>query len=132
MKFFIKYFFSKCDQIRKKLRIGSHLLKKPLLENFIFWVVENCKDAENQTFTNEFNLSSQYQNHVRIKRSLIYTKKTLDKKRIWRFQPSKAYMRNLQEFSIYVIIFKLTFQDTQVRDIFKDPVKHLRWCFLRK
>ena len=113
MKFFIKDFFSKCDQIRKKLRIGSHLLKKPLLENFIFWVVENCKDAENQTFTNEFNWSSQYQNHVRIKRSLIYTKKTLDKKRIWRFQPSKAYMRNLQEFSIYVIIFKLTFQDTR-------------------
>ena len=29
MKFSIKDFFSKCDQIRRKLRIWSHLLKKP-------------------------------------------------------------------------------------------------------
>ena len=36
MKFSIKDFFSKCDQIRRKLRIWSHLLKKSLLENFIF------------------------------------------------------------------------------------------------
>ena len=36
MKFSIKDFFSKCDQIRKKLRIWSHLLKKSLMENFIF------------------------------------------------------------------------------------------------
>ena len=36
MKFSIKHFFSKCDQIRRKLRIWSHLLKKFLMENFIF------------------------------------------------------------------------------------------------
>ena len=35
MKFPIKDFFSKCDQIRRKLRIWSHLLKKSLMENFI-------------------------------------------------------------------------------------------------
>ena len=35
-KFSIKNFLSKCDQIRKKLRIRSHLLKKSLMENFIF------------------------------------------------------------------------------------------------
>ena len=34
-KFFIKDFFSKCDQIRIKLPIWSHLLKNPLMENFI-------------------------------------------------------------------------------------------------
>ena len=39
MKFSIKDFFSKCDQIRRKLRISSHLLKKSLMENFIFCVV---------------------------------------------------------------------------------------------
>ena len=39
MKFSIKDFFSKCDQIRRKLRIWSHLLKKLLMENFIFCVV---------------------------------------------------------------------------------------------
>ena len=36
MKFSIKDFFSKCDQIRSVLRIWSHLLKKSLMENFIF------------------------------------------------------------------------------------------------
>ena len=36
MKFSIKDFFAKCDEIRRKLRIWSHLLKKSLMENFIF------------------------------------------------------------------------------------------------
>ena len=39
MKFFVKDFFSKCDQIRRKLRIWSHLLRKSLMENFIFRAV---------------------------------------------------------------------------------------------
>ena len=39
MKFSIKDFFSKCGQIRSFLRIWSHLLKKSLIENFIFWAV---------------------------------------------------------------------------------------------
>ena len=37
MKFSIKNFFSKYDQIRSFLWIWSHLLKKSLMENFIFW-----------------------------------------------------------------------------------------------
>ena len=39
MKFSIKDFFSKCDQIRKNLRIWPHLLKKSLMEDFIFCAV---------------------------------------------------------------------------------------------
>ena len=39
MKFSIKDFFSKCDQIRSFLRMSPHLLKKTLMENFIFCVV---------------------------------------------------------------------------------------------
>ena len=39
MKFSITDFFSKCDQIRRKLRIWSHLLKKSIMENFVFCVV---------------------------------------------------------------------------------------------
>ena len=35
MNFPIKNFFSKYDQIRRKLRIWSYLLKKSLMENFI-------------------------------------------------------------------------------------------------
>ena len=36
MKFPITDFFSKCDQIHSFLWIWSHLLKKSLMENFIF------------------------------------------------------------------------------------------------
>ena len=49
IKFSIKDFLSKWDQIHGKLRIWFHLLKKSLMENFIFcavlywkiWVAEN-------------------------------------------------------------------------------------------
>ena len=40
MKFSITDFFSKCDQIRRKLRICSHLLKKSVMENFILCAVD--------------------------------------------------------------------------------------------
>ena len=39
MRFSIKDFFSKWDQICRKLQIWSHLLKKSLMENFIFCAV---------------------------------------------------------------------------------------------
>ena len=39
MKFSINYFFSECDHVRRKLRISSHVLKKSLMENFIFCAV---------------------------------------------------------------------------------------------
>ena len=41
INFSTKDFFSKCDQIRSFLRIWSHLLKKSLLENFIFCAVNS-------------------------------------------------------------------------------------------
>ena len=44
MKFLIKDFSSKCDQVRKKLWIWSHLLKKTLTENFIFYAVKVRKN----------------------------------------------------------------------------------------
>ena len=37
--FSIKDFSSKGDQIRRKLRIWSHLLKESVMENFLFHVV---------------------------------------------------------------------------------------------
>ena len=43
MKFSIKDFFSKCDPIRSFLRMWSHLLKKSLMENFIFCVMRPKK-----------------------------------------------------------------------------------------
>ena len=46
MKFSIMDFFSKHDQIRRKLGIWSHLLKKSVMENFIFvqWKVFDIID----------------------------------------------------------------------------------------
>ena len=53
MKFSIKDFFSKCDQICRKL--GSHLLEKSLMENFIFCVVgvRNSNFLQNTTQNSE-------------------------------------------------------------------------------
>ena len=41
MKFSINDISSKCNRIRKKLRIWLHLLDKTLMENFIFCAVEH-------------------------------------------------------------------------------------------
>ena len=41
MKFSMKDFFSKCDQIRKILPIWSYLHKESLTENFIFCEVKS-------------------------------------------------------------------------------------------
>ena len=40
MKFSIKDFVTKCDQIGKFLQIWSHLLKQSFMENIIFSAVE--------------------------------------------------------------------------------------------
>ena len=52
IKFSIKDFFSKCDQIRKKLRIWSHLLKKCFMENFIFCAVSYLSSQDVNTDMN--------------------------------------------------------------------------------
>ena len=44
MKFSIKDFYSKCDQIRNFLQIWSHLLKKSLMENFTFYAVSKVTE----------------------------------------------------------------------------------------
>ena len=44
MKFSIKDFFSKYERIRRKLRIWSYLLKKSLMENFIFCAMASLTD----------------------------------------------------------------------------------------
>ena len=49
MKLSIKDFFSKCDQIRSFLRIWYHLLKKILMENFIFLAVKSLYKSTRKT-----------------------------------------------------------------------------------
>ena len=48
MKFSIKDFFSECDQIRSVLGIWSNLLKKSLMENFIFCAVNFMEAVSNE------------------------------------------------------------------------------------
>ena len=49
MKFSIMDFFGKCDQIGRKLWIWSHLLKKSVMENFIFCAVGKEKSGMSLT-----------------------------------------------------------------------------------
>ena len=49
MKFSIKDFFSKCDQIRSKLPIWSYLLKESLMENFIFCALAICRKQKGES-----------------------------------------------------------------------------------
>ena len=51
IKFSIKDFFSKCDQTRSFLRVWSHLLKKSLMENFIFCAVLPLETRSGYTWT---------------------------------------------------------------------------------
>ena len=52
MKFSIKDFSSKCDQINSFLQIWSHLLEKSLMENFLKIFVQCVfKEYKMETFT---------------------------------------------------------------------------------
>ena len=56
MKFFIKDFSCECDQIRRKLKIWSHLMKKSLMENFIFCAVTHMLTLVKILMTKILNL----------------------------------------------------------------------------
>ena len=49
MKFSIKNFFRKCDQIRNFQRIWSHLLKRSLMETLIFCAAFMMRAAHNHS-----------------------------------------------------------------------------------
>ena len=57
MKFSIKDFFSKCGEVRSFLQIWSHLLKKSLMENFVFVHCCYYNDLESnvQFYNNYYN-----------------------------------------------------------------------------
>ena len=68
MKFSIKDYFSKCDQILRKLRIWLHLLEEYLMENFIFLCIYSfCK-----TLHLKFIVNLCYLIHQNTFRTLAY------------------------------------------------------------
>ena len=74
MKFFIKDFFSKCDQIGRKLRICSYLLKKSLIENFIFCAVLSIYVLGNAQLipsVYSFNSLFQFENFEKVKQEFL-------------------------------------------------------------
>ena len=67
MRFSIKDFFSKCHQVRRKLRIWSHLLKKSLMENFIFCAVNAVRLESYKSIKISKHLFNKFSNIVKKK-----------------------------------------------------------------
>ena len=66
MKFSIKDFYSKCDQIRSFLRIWSHLLKKLLMENLCIVSFSSCLKSLRLTTLDDL------QNYIKIQKLLLF------------------------------------------------------------
>ena len=73
MKFSNKDIFSKCDQIHRKLRIWSHLLKKSLTENYIFCVVISFCYLKNNTSSRYDILNGNKKNNPEVPTIVFYT-----------------------------------------------------------
>ena len=92
MKFFIKDFFSKFDQIRSFLRIWSHLVKKSLMENFIFCaVLQVTWETWTLLLTFQFNFAL-------FKMKIKYFGGCADLHRIYTVTRTKEYL-DLPDFS---------------------------------
>ena len=83
-------FFSKCNQIRRKLRIWSHFLKKSLMQSFIFCAVKSCRVYIDCNLTLKFRANSQ---KLSVKTRTKYFVGNKIKGRILKrmFQESKAH-----------------------------------------
>ena len=93
MKFSIKDFFSICDVIRNFLQIWSHLLKKSLLENFIFLCSElSYIGAQERLFFDTKQLNNK-ERHLDCNISSIFLKNT------------KYYENIIQGSSIFFLRF---------------------------
>ena len=93
MKFSIKNFFSKCNQIRRKLQIWSHLQKKSLMENFIFvqwkffwFVLRNVKTP--LTYS---GLRLLFDAWSKVKSNFLETKSLRSIQRLWSTTQAKPY-----------------------------------------
>ena len=75
MRCFIKDFFNKCDQIRRKLRIWSRLLKESSMKNFIFLCSAKFPQHKDPWYLQvifQKNVQNQIQN---LRNRLAYLKK---------------------------------------------------------
>ena len=94
MKFSIKDFFSKCDQIRRKLRIWSHLLKKSLMETSFFVQCTSGCIFSNMEKIMTVNIKSAMRNNLRY-RSIANDIGLSRLARNYFFQKSKSMRKSL-------------------------------------
>ena len=114
MKFSIKDFSSKCNQIRRKLRIWSYLLKKSLMENFIFCVVF-CKIQ--YYIVNNFALKSSFKTNIvcYIIHKEMFLRSTSLTNSFWNLMfmsrsiHNSQFHRTIYEFNSYFNTFFLKF-----------------------
>ena len=99
----IRSSFSECDQIRSFLRIWSHLLKKSLMANFIFWVVivktNKLSKAESEKVVACLKLTAETLNNVWN----MFKVNNRDA----RTTPSGVFIVNFEHISHYALVFLL-------------------------
>ena len=102
MKFSIKDFFSKCEQICSFLWICSHSLKKALVENFIFCAVHSTSKYFHTNFGTSRYAHSRYVIHY-VRLPALWKKFPIDKRQIVSvigFPIVNAFHQSVQQCSV--------------------------------
>ena len=122
MKFFSKDFFRKCDQIRRNLRIWLHLLKKSLMENFIFcamttgtrWIVHklialnNCID-KCRLCNQQIDSSITYIPRKKLSKLPLLEKKIFSEKLLTQKSTTRIHLDEVRELISFFLSFFLSF-----------------------
>ena len=117
MKFFIRDFFSIYEQIWRKLRIWSHLLKKSLMENFIFvqWIEIICNASF--VFKMKSCVLNKFSSSVEQSVSIIdyFAHASLTKFCIANiFRIKRADIKNMKSFSRFMVKYYFPLQFSPV------------------
>ena len=101
IKFSIKDFFSKSDQIHSFLRIWSHLLKKSLMKTFIFCAVYQFREQQPGDINreNNYDFQSRSRGHDTFYNRNNYrpiinqaNPYRTNQQPVWQFQPHKQHV----------------------------------------
>ena len=112
------HFSTKCDQIRRKLRIWSHLLKKSLMENFIFYTVQTIRFRLNMSDKQSFsdkdvlmsNLSNEVPSYATFDKAVVETNENQnsfkDSKPSWDLHQVITARTKIQVFFTFIQVYK--------------------------
>ena len=112
-------FFSKCDQIHRKLKIWSHLLKKFLMENFIFCAVYLKHHLHfyfyQPILVSVFPVLSSFGCEICVKFELILKFPTTNLWLFLNFRFSKTNLGSVEFLSYSLTLWKFKFENTKPR-----------------